>query len=569
VYDPLNRLTNASANGSPAAGYGYDLAGNLQAMRYGNGVTNLCQYDSLNRLTNAAWKLNAGSLASFYYQLGLTGNRTSVTEGVYNGVSLIGRTNQWQYDPLYRLTNEIIKTASTGTLGYGYDAVGNRTSRMVSNLGLAGQTLAYNTNDWLKTDAYDSNGNTLWSTNGSVLGPYGYDVQNRLTNYNNSVYLGYDGDGNRVWKTVGGATTFYLVDDRNPSGYAQVLEEWTATGGTTNLGKVYNYGLSLISQRAPNSSTNYFISDGHGSTRLLTDAGGNFVNSFAYDAYGSLIASNGAAQTVYLYCGQQLDPDLGLYYNRARYLDANTGRFWTSDTYSGNNEDPLSLHKYLYCHNDPVDGWDPSGNDFELGGMLGAMDFGGILAQISNPVATRVQQRAQQVAGAVNRLSSKSFWEAYKQVNYDTFPPEKNVEVWKTVGGNIGKKFGPVAENSCATRVSWGLNYGGFPIPKGTSGAWHNFPDQSYEGKKGDDKYYIINAGNMNAFLKSKWGAPDFPQVADVSQLNSIITGLTEGQCAIFATRQSPGHSGALKKGYQDPYVEGELPLDVWKLGVP
>ena len=73
----------------------------------------------------------------------------------------------------------------------------------------------------------------------------------------------------------------------------------------------------------------------------------------------------------------------------------------------------------------------------------------------------------------------------------------------------------------------------------------------------------------MNAFLKSKWGAPDFPQVADVSQLNSIITGLTEGQCAIFATRQSPGHSGALKKGYQDPYVEGELPLDVWKLGVP
>ena len=79
-----------------------------------------------------------------------------MTEGVYNGVSLIGRTNQWQYDPLYRLTNEIIKTASTGTLGYGYDAVGKRTSRMVSNLGLAGQTLAYNTNDWLKTDAYDS-----------------------------------------------------------------------------------------------------------------------------------------------------------------------------------------------------------------------------------------------------------------------------------------------------------------------------------------------------------------------------------------------------------------------------
>jgi hypothetical protein len=32
------------------------------------------------------------------------------------------------------------------------------------------------------------------------------------------------------------------------------------------------------------------------------------------------------------------------------------------DTYSGNNEDPLSLHKYLYAQDGPVDGIDPSGN---------------------------------------------------------------------------------------------------------------------------------------------------------------------------------------------------------------
>jgi hypothetical protein len=33
------------------------------------------------------------------------------------------------------------------------------------------------------------------------------------------------------------------------------------------------------------------------------------------------------------------------------------------DTYEGDNEDPLSLHKYLYCKADPVNGSDPSGND--------------------------------------------------------------------------------------------------------------------------------------------------------------------------------------------------------------
>jgi hypothetical protein len=124
-YDSLSRLTNVLANGSAAASYGFDLVGNLQAMCYGNGVTNLYQYDALNRLTNLVWKLNASTLASFYYQLGLTGNRTNLIESVNN----TSRTNAWSYDPLYRLTNEIIKTTSVGTLGYGYDAVGNRTNR--------------------------------------------------------------------------------------------------------------------------------------------------------------------------------------------------------------------------------------------------------------------------------------------------------------------------------------------------------------------------------------------------------------------------------------------------------
>jgi RHS repeat-associated protein len=198
------------------------------------------------------------------------------------------------------------------------------------------------------------------------------------------VYVGYDGDGNRVWKRLGTTTTWYLVEDRNPSGYAQVLEEWTNSSTATNLSRVYNYGLNLISQRAPGISTNYFIWDGHGSTRLLADAGGNTVNVFAYDAYGTLIASNGVPGTAYLYGGQQFDGDLGLYDNRARYLNVGTGRFWTSDSYEGNNEDPLSLHKYLYCKGNPVDGEDPDGHD-DIGDVLGAIDIGFSLAAMTGP----------------------------------------------------------------------------------------------------------------------------------------------------------------------------------------
>lgn len=46
----------------------------------------------------------------------------------------------------------------------------------------------------------------------------------------------------------------------------------------------------------------------------------------------------------------------------ARYLNPNTGRFQTMDSYEGNSTEPASLHKYLYCQADPVNRIDPSGN---------------------------------------------------------------------------------------------------------------------------------------------------------------------------------------------------------------
>lgn len=38
------------------------------------------------------------------------------------------------------------------------------------------------------------------------------------------------------------------------------------------------------------------------------------------------------------------------------------GRFLTRDTYTGEEDEPLSLHLYTYCENDTVNAWDPSGS---------------------------------------------------------------------------------------------------------------------------------------------------------------------------------------------------------------
>ena len=361
LYDTLGRLTTVVASNVTAVSYGYDVVGNLQGLRYANGVTNLYQYDSRNRLTNAVWRSATAALAIFAYTVAPTGNRTALAETVGGN----SRTYNWAYDYLYRMRGETFGGAGfmgSPSVTYGFDAVGNRTNRASSISTIEPQQFTYTANDWLASDTNDLNGNTTVSGTTN----YQYDVLGHLTNVlrnGQQILITYDGDGNRVSKSANGTTNYYLVDDRNPSGYSQVLEEWASTG-TPALSRVYNYGLALISQRQVSSGTiSYYGTDGHGSTRFLTDTNGTVTDAYTFDAYGLAIPSAGYGSTPnnYLYCGQQFDSDLGFYYLRARYYKPDTGRFWTMDTYDGTSEDPLSLHKYLYCQGDPINGIDPDG----------------------------------------------------------------------------------------------------------------------------------------------------------------------------------------------------------------
>jgi RHS repeat-associated protein len=177
-----------------------------------------------------------------------------------------------------------------------------------------------------------------------------------------AVTIAYDGDGNRLAKTANGVTTRYLVDDLNPTGYAQVVEE--VVNGTVE--RTYTYGLQRIdvNQIINNTWTASFYGyDGGGSVRQLTNAAGAVTDTYAYDAFGNKISSTGTTPNEFLYRGEQYDPDLGLYYLRARYYNATTGRFLSRDPEDGKPIDPKSLHKYLYADGDPINGIDPTGRD--------------------------------------------------------------------------------------------------------------------------------------------------------------------------------------------------------------
>jgi YD repeat-containing protein len=147
-----------------------------------------------------------------------------------------------------------------------------------------------------------------------------YDFENHLIQQG-GVKIVYDGDGNRVFKTVAGFTTGYLVDDRNPTGYVQVLDEVQSP----QISRAYVYGVEMIEQDAVNTfnlqvHTSYNVYDGHGSVRALTNLSGAVTETYDYDAFGNLIHSTGSTGNVYLYSGEQFDPDLHLTSDRTRRL---------------------------------------------------------------------------------------------------------------------------------------------------------------------------------------------------------------------------------------------------------
>ena len=389
TYDDLNRLESVNDGRQPFAlsftSYDYDDVGNLETVDYGNTISHSYTYDTLNRLTNLSIdQMGVGQVAGYTYTLSNAGNRTQVSEAS-------GRTLVYSYDNLYRLTSEVIAgdpLGMNGAIDYTYDLVGNRLARNSTLSEVEGQSFTYDDNDRLTTDTYDDNGNTTVSedlTDPGTSVTDTYSFCNRLirrTKADGSIIdLTYDANANRIGKIIRDSSsvilnsTDYLVDENNHTGFAQVVEEWVGTDGpggpNGSLDSAYTYGHDLISQDRlqsdplqPNSLIpilSFYLYDGHGTVRQLVDEFGSLQNEYAYDAFGILLSSTGDLRNDYLYTGEQFDADLGMYFLRARYLNTQTGRLHSMDTFDGRNGEPLTLHKYLYAHANPVMNIDPSG----------------------------------------------------------------------------------------------------------------------------------------------------------------------------------------------------------------
>jgi YD repeat-containing protein len=126
----------------------------VATVAYPNGLTSTFTYNTLNRLTAMTTTANSTPVSSYNYQLEPTGNRLSATGGT-------GRTLAWNFDGIYRLTNETIAndpSQNNGSVGYGLDPVGNRLSENSSLPGINSGSWGYNADDEVSSETSGAGG---------------------------------------------------------------------------------------------------------------------------------------------------------------------------------------------------------------------------------------------------------------------------------------------------------------------------------------------------------------------------------------------------------------------------
>jgi YD repeat-containing protein len=146
------------------------------------------------------------------------------------------------------------QTPATSPHTYVYDLVGNRLEKQVA--GEPNTLYSYNSLDQLTQEttdgntivySYNDNGSLIRKDDGTVVTDYTYNLQERLSSVDDgtsAVGYEYDTDGVRVQKSIaGGATTNYLIDHYNHTGYPQVFKESTGSAQTA-----YIIGSEIIAQ---------------------------------------------------------------------------------------------------------------------------------------------------------------------------------------------------------------------------------------------------------------------------------------------------------------------------------
>jgi len=303
-YDTAGRLASIT-QGAETFGYTYDTLSRITRMTRPNGVDTTYVYDPLNRLT----RMTHSAIEDFQYAY--------TPDNLIAGISSVNSTAPLPTAKTANVPNQMNQISQFGNAGYSFDDKGQTTT---------------------KTDAAGAT-------------TYNWDSRGRMTSASlpngQTINYSYDALGRRNSRTANGSTTNFIYDG------ADVIQDKQGGDQTNYLNGGIDDKLRISSAQTGNL---YFLKDHLGSTQGLTGVSGSVAEWQRYTPFGESDVS--ASMTRYGYTGREKDADSGLMYYRARWYDAQQGRFIS--------QDPIGLaggntNLYSYVSNDPINKTDPSG----------------------------------------------------------------------------------------------------------------------------------------------------------------------------------------------------------------
>jgi RHS repeat-associated protein len=340
----------------------YAPSGPVLSMTYGDGATHTRSYDNSYRLTGLS-DSNGTALRDVTMAYDARDNLSMVTDNL--GVA---GTELFDYTP-----REMLQTASGdyGSLGFGYDAVGNRTYRSVSDgtsITTDNYNYAPNSNQLssitlgaggTRTFTHDAAGNITYDNRSGGGYGYTYDGLGRLESFsiNGVVQAEYKYNHLRQQAIRTLTQTGQTIDSVYGPDGVRIAEIDHATN-TAIRGYIWFDGAPVAVIEGDDL---YFVRSDHIARPVFaTDEAGTKVWSAAWLPFGGVHVENGVIDA--RFPGQWFQAESGLHQNWMRDYDPTTGRYIQAD--------PLGLvdgpSVYNYALQNPGRFVDPRGEQVTI-----------------------------------------------------------------------------------------------------------------------------------------------------------------------------------------------------------
>jgi YD repeat-containing protein len=266
--DPEDACSPWASSGQTTS-YTYDPAGNQLTSQDPNGITTTDTYTPLNQLASVSY--SGSSAPSVGYGYDANGNRVSMSDGSGN--------SSYSYDPFNDLSS--FENGAGDTVAYGYNADG-QVSGLTYPLGAGATWASSDTVSYSYDDAGELNAVTDFNGNTITIGNTADGLPNSLTlgSTGDTIATGYDATDTPSQITLGNGSTLlqFAYSDLPAGGIATETDtpSWAGSPAT------YSYDHQhRVTQMAPGTSSalNYAFDASGNLTTLPTGATGSYDNA--------------------------------------------------------------------------------------------------------------------------------------------------------------------------------------------------------------------------------------------------------------------------------------------------